>query len=289
MAKDNSSSDLYQRTTDRIIAALEQGTAPWIKPWRGSTQNGLPTNLSTGQEYRGINIVTLWSASVARGFEHDLWITYKQAQERGWQVRKGAKSEYIVKAGRAEKEVDGQEKPVSFNYLRSYCVFNIAEVDGAPLPQAEELTEHERIARAEAFIAATGAIIREGGDRACYYRAGDEIALPQLGRFECANSYYATLVHELTHWTGAEKRLDRQFGKRFADEAYAVEELCAEMGSAFLCAHLGIEGHLQHPQYISHWLRVLGQDKRAIFTAAAKASQAADYIRGFSEAAKEVV
>ncbi|MBA2592949.1 MAG: DUF1738 domain-containing protein [Gammaproteobacteria bacterium] len=281
MAKQHSTGDLYQRTTDRVIDALEQGVAPWIKPWRGGSTQGLPTNLSTGQEYRGINVVSLWCAAFARGFEHDLWVT--QAQEKGWQVRKGAKSECIVKVGQVVKDADeGEKDERTFSYLKSYHVFNVAEVEGAPLPASEPTTDHERIAAAEGLIAATGARVVEQGDRACYARSTDCIYLPALGRFTDAGAYYAIALHELTHWTGHDGRLERKFGKRFGDDAYAAEELVAEMGSAFLCGHLGIEGHLQHPAYVDHWLKVLKNDKRAIFTAAAKASQAADYVRAFA-------
>jgi antirestriction protein ArdC len=283
MATLNNSSnggDLYQRTTDRIIEALEQGTVPWIKPWTSASASGIPTNLATGKEYRGINVISLWCASVSRGFERDQWLTYKQAQEKGWQVRKGAKAEYIVKMGTGTT-TDEDEKERTFSYLKSYAVFNVAEVDGVPELPTTIVGEHEPIEAAEAFAKQTGADIREGGDRACYIPSIDAINVPKLGRFEDAGSYYSTLLHELTHWTGAKPRLDRTFGKRFGDEAYAVEELVAEIGSAFLCAHLGIEGQLQHPEYLAHWLKVLGQDKRAIFTAAAKASQAADFLRAF--------
>jgi antirestriction protein ArdC len=134
MAKQHSTGDLYQRTTDRIIQALEAGTVPWIKPWTGSTRSGIPMNLSTGKEYRGVNVITLWCAGVRRGFEHDLWITYNQAQERGWQVRKGAKAEQIIKVGQVvtEDAETGDEKVHS--YLRAFSVFNVAEVEGARCP-----------------------------------------------------------------------------------------------------------------------------------------------------------
>ena len=134
MAKQQSTGDLYQRTTDTIIAALEAGTVPWIKPWTAGTRSGIPSNLSTGKEYRGINVITLWCASVRRGFDHDLWMTYNQAQARGWQVRKGAKAEQIIKVGQVVKEDTETGDEETFSYLRSFSVFNVAEVEGAALP-----------------------------------------------------------------------------------------------------------------------------------------------------------
>lgn len=169
--------------------------------------------------------------------------------------------------------------------LRTYTVFNIAQVNGLPeaTESAAEMPEHERLAAVETFVAATSADVRIGGNQPMYVSSTDFIAMPALGQFRDANSYYATLLHECGHWTGAGHRLDRQLGNRFGTKAYAAEELIAEFAAAFLCAYLDITGELRHAGYIGDWISLLKEDDRAIFTAASKASEAADYLRAFSE------
>lgn len=273
---------IYQDVTARIIAQLEQGTAPWVRPWRATTADGMPTNLATKRAYQGINVVLLWSEAKERGFEHDYWLTYKQAEELGGQVRKGAKAAHITKYGTFEKEnADGDKEARMF--LKSYCVFNVAEIDGLDLPSPVAMTDHERNAGAETFIRATGATIHTSGSRAFYSPATDSITLPELGRFDSAPEYYATALHELAHWTGAKPRLARALSNGFGSPNYAREELVAELTAAFLCASLQIDGRLQHAEYLASWLRVLKEDSRAIFTAAGAATRAAEYLRAFSE------
>ncbi len=279
MAKHHSTrSDIYQEVTNTIIQQLEAGTAPWIKPWTGADNGLVPYNASTDTPYRGINVLMLWSAAVVRGFESDAWVTYKQAQAKGWQVRKGAKSARIVKVGQFEKDnANGETQSLSF--MRYYSVFNVAEIDGYVAPPAIELPEVERDRNAEEFIAQTGADVTERGGRACYIPSADTISLPPINTFTSAEHFYATALHELTHWTGNEKRLDRDLRGRFGDNSYAAEELIAEIGAAFLCASLQIPGELQHANYIDHWLDVLRGDKKAVFTAASKAQQASEYLQ----------
>lgn len=273
---------IYQDVTARIIAQLEAGAAPWVRPWRATTANGMPTNLATKRAYQGINVVLLWSEAKERGFEHDYWLTYKQAQELGGQVRKGAKSAHITKYGTFEKENSDGDKEARM-YLKSYCVFNVAEIDGIDLPAPVALTEHQRDQAADDFIQATGARIHQRGGSAFYRPSTDEIDLPELGRFNSAPEYYATALHELAHWTGAKSRLAGDLSNGFGSPNYAREELVAELAAAFLCASLQIDGHLQHAEYLSSWLRVLREDSRAIFVAAGAATRAADYLRAFSE------
>ena len=277
--------DLYQTVTDSIIAQIEGGTLPWLKPWHataGVSGGGMfPCNHITGRSYSGVNVMILWS----RAFASNRWMTYKQAQSIGATVRKGEKGTQIVFAAprKYEDKATGEEK--SYFFLKAYYVFNLDQIDGVEAqPVAAPVTEVERIASADAFIRATGAIINHRGNEAYYTPALDHITMPVIGAFETPAHYYATTLHELIHWTGAKHRLDRTFGKRFGDDNYAAEELVAEIGAAYACAHLSIEGKLRHADYVAAWLKVLKADKKAIFTAASAASKAADHLRAFSEA-----
>ena len=175
--------------------------------------------------------------------------------------------------------------------LRTFTVFNVAQIEDLPdgLIEPVDVTPvfDDPHAKTQAFIKATAADIRHGGDRACYVSSRDFISLPPFPAFKTAESYYATSLHELGHWSGAKCRLNRDLSGRFGSRAYAAEELVAELTAAFLCAHLGIVGELRHAGYVDSWLELLRADKRAIFTAASKASQAADYLRSFSEPASD--
>ena len=198
----------------------------------------------------------------------------------GAQVRKGEKASYVVfYQGNHRRDDTGTRL-----FARATPVFAAEQVEGYAAPALPEPPANpiEPIERADAFIAATGAVIHHGGSRAFYRRSTDDIHLPPREAFRgtAAEAYYSTKLHELTHWTGIESRCNRQFGKRFGDDAYAMEELVAELGAAFLCADLGISDapHADHAQYLDTWLRVLKADKKAIFTAASKASQAAEFL-----------
>jgi antirestriction protein ArdC len=288
-------SDVYQTITDRIVAQIEQGAGAWCMPWHsrrhGASELALPRNV-TGRAYRGVNVPVLWATAAAFGYASPIWATYKQWQERSCQVRKGEKSAMVVFWKSIEAENDDGETETHL-VARAYFVFNAAQVDGfdkiTKAPQSvEDLSEDQRIASAEAFFAATGSIVRHGGNRAFYTSSGDFIQMPLFGQFVDAQSYYSVLAHEHTHWTGSKSRLDRQFGARFGDQAYAFEELVAELGAAFLCATLGIsnEPREDHAAYIDSWLRVLKGDKKAIFTAASKAQAAVDYLQDLQAAAE---
>ena len=284
--------DLYQVVTDKIVAALEAGTPPWIRPWSGALE-AIPTNGASRRPYRGINYVLLTLEAQLRGFSRNVWLTYRQAGELGAQVRGGERGTTVVlfkrHEVRAEPSDDNSELRV-VPLLRSFTVFNVAQIDRLPerlqQPAAETnewLPEHAP----EELLAKSGARVEHGGFAAFYSVAEDRIQLPERVLFADAGSYYATALHELVHWTGHAKRLDRQLGKRFGDAAYAVEELIAEVGSAFLCASCGIDGRLEHAQYIGEWLKVLKNDKRAIFSASAKAQQAADYVESLARPAPQ--
>lgn len=258
--------DLYSRITDRIVADLEQGVRPWFKPWSTEHAAGRITRplRANGVPYRGINILMLWADAMAQGFACPFWMTYRQAQELGGQVRKGERGSLVVYADRftkTETDQKGEEIERAIPFLKSYVVFNAEQVDGLPArfsaTVAPPLDPVARIEHAERFFAATGADIRHGGGQAYYAIHHDYVQMPPFVSFRDAESYYATLAHEATHWTRHQSRLDRDFGrKRWGDEGYAAEELVAELGSAFLCADLGLTPEVRddHAAYIASWL-----------------------------------
>lgn len=288
--------DLYQHVTNRILEDLERGVRPWLKPWSASSVGGsIVPRRHNGIPYQGINVLLLWSEAMARGYTATTWMTYRQALELGAHVRKGETGSLVVFADRIKRTEDGENGESverSIPYLKSYTVFNVEQIDGLPpqyVPQVPAPASAEtRHAQAESFIAATRATLRFGGDRAYYAPAFDVIQLPPLSTFRDLESYYGTALHELTHWTGHVSRCARELnGHRFGSEAYAFEELVAELGSAFLCADLGITPEVRddHAAYLASWLTVLKQDKRAIFAAGSQAQRAADYLHGLQPAA----
>jgi antirestriction protein ArdC len=280
--------DVYAHVTAQIVTAIEQGVGNWRMPWHTSGRYAFsPINVTRHKAYRGINTVCLWAAAEAKGYESGEWGTYKQWLERGGQVRKGERSTTVVfwkfANDSAESQDDGAEHTASTSRLlftRGYAVFNAAQVDGYTAKSEPDIPMPERIERAEAFFQGIGATVRHGGNRAYYAPDSDHIQMPPFQAFGENVSYYSTLAHEHTHWTANPQRCDRQLGKRFGDNAYAAEELIAELGAAFTCAHLGLstEPRSDHAQYINSWLKVLKADKRAIFTAASKAQQATDFM-----------
>ena len=282
--------DIYETVTNRVIADLEKGVRPWVKPWNSEHLEGriMRPLRHNGERYSGINVLMLWSAAEEQGFASPTWMTYKQALTLGGQVRKGEHGSPVVYASTfaAEEETDDGDTVVKeVPFLKTYTVFNVEQIDGLPERYRESAPEPlnpvERIAEAEHFFAATGAEIRHVGTQALYSVTHDHIRMPPIDTFRDAESYYATLAHETTHWTRHPSRLDREFGrKRFGDEGYAREELVAELGAAYLCADLGLEPVVRedHAAYIKSWLKVLKEDKRAIFQAAAYAQRAADFL-----------
>ena len=283
--------DIHAEITNQLIAAIEADPGQPSMPWRRSSGPlFMPVNASTGNAYNGINIVSLWVSAEARGFATPTWATYRQWADLGAQVRKGEKSSLVIfyKEYDTDPNPDDADDDGKRRVARASYVFNASQVDGFALPGAPEpLGPVERIAAADRFIANTGARIEHGGERAFYRPSTDHIQMPDEGLFcgtdtmSRSEGYFATLVHELTHWTSPGHRLARDLGKRFGDSAYAAEELVAEIGSAFLCAELGItqDTRPDHAQYLAHWLKLLKDDSRAIFTAAAKASEAVAYLK----------
>jgi len=290
---------IYRRITEQIAAAIAAGAPRFEMPWHSTAGFlGLPSNAISGHVYRGINVVSLWVSAQIRGFGTDHWATYKQWQEAGARVRPGEKGSMIV----FYKELKGEEEDVENRdpkdhrlVIRASWVFNADQVENwiePPLPAADPVESLEQV---EVFVAATGAEIHEGGNIACYHAHADYIAIPSRSQFvgtstsSPTEAYYATLLHELTHWTGHPIRLNRSFSQRYGDEAYAVEELVAELGAAFLCAALGVTNVARpdHAAYVQSWLRVLGNDARAIFSAASKAVAAVDHLYKLAQPSPE--
>ncbi|MEY2494309.1 MAG: hypothetical protein QOJ45_801 [Verrucomicrobiota bacterium] len=282
--------DVFTRITDKIIADLEKGVRPWLKPWdAGNTAGKITRPLRhNGQPYSGIKIVMLWASAIEQGFTAPRWMTFRQAVELNAHVRKGEKGSLVVYANaitRTEANDAGEETEREIHFMKGYTVFNVEQIEGLPEiyhhKHESKLTPVERIAQAEEFFAATGADIRYRGDRAFYACEADYIQMPVIEAFRDAEQFYATLAHETAHWTKHTSRLARDFGsKSRGDEGYAREELVAELSSAFLAADLGLMPEVRddHAAYIASWLTVLKNDKRAIFQAAAYAQRAADFL-----------
>ena len=292
--------DIYQKVTDKIIADLEKGELTWLKPWSaGNTDGRIIRSLRhNGMVYNGINILMLWSAALEHGFQSPFWMTFNQAKEFGAHVRKGVAGSLVVYANtitKSEEQEDGTEEERKIPFMKGYTVFNVEQIEGLPehfYTKPETMADMpERLEHAESFFSATGAIVRHGGNSAHYSGGTDHVQMPPYESFVSRETYYATLAHELTHWTKHKSRLDRDFGRKtWGDEGYAKEELVAELGAAFLCADLGLtsEPGTDHAAYIQSWLKVLKDDKRAIFSAAAHAQRAADFLHGFQKSETEV-
>jgi antirestriction protein ArdC len=291
--------DIYQKITDQIVSALEKGVRPWHQPWNAEHADGRITRplRGNGLPYKGINVLVLWSAALEKGYAAPVWMTYRQAFELKANVRKGERGSLVVYADKIRRtETDsetGEEAERAIPFLKGYNVFNVEQIDGLPehyyaKPVPRIVNTIERIERAETFLANTGANVMHGGSRACYVPSTDNIHMPCIDFFRDAESYYATRAHETIHWTRHKSRLDREFGrKRFGDEGYAMEELVAELGAAFIAADLDLTPELrdEHASYIASWIQVLKDDKRAIFTAASHAQRAADYLHGLQPSA----
>ena len=283
--------DVYQRVTDKLLASLETCGA-WERPWLGrGGSSSMPVNVTTGRQYRGSNIVMLWMTAMERGFSRNVWGTFKQWQDKGAQVRKGESGTPIIwfsileRQGEPTEQGDAEKKRVPF--ARCSWLFNADQVDGYEASgEAVEVQQFDPIEQAEALMLASGAKVAHSGASAFYRPSTDEIVLPPREAFvatstaSAAEGYYGTALHELVHWSGAKPRLDRDLTGRFGSDSYAAEELVAELGSAFLCASLGVslEPRADHAAYLRAWIKILRNDKKAFVTAAAKASQASDYL-----------
>lgn len=300
--KSKSRADVYARITEKIVAELEQGVRPWVQPWSAGNADGRVTRplRHTGEPYTGINVILLWSESLERGFAAPLWMTYRQASQIGAQVRKGETGATVVYASRFTKtETDGrgEETERDIPFLKTYTVFNCDQIDGLPdhyYHRPDKVIDPvERIEHADRFFANTGAVIRHGGSKAFYSPSTDHIQMPPFESFRDAVSYAAVLSHETVHWTSSASRVGRDLSRYARDRTErAREELVAEIGSALLCADLAIVPELEprpdHASYIKSWAEILGNDKRAIFQAAAHAQRAVTYLHGLQPKADEV-
>ncbi|NCP12696.1 MAG: DUF1738 domain-containing protein [Sphingomonadales bacterium] len=290
---------LYDEVTASIIAQLEEGVFPWVRPWSTAmAAPGLPRNAVTGRAYSGINVLILWGAVIEGGWSSQDWLTFRQALAAGGCVRKGARGRTVFYADRCvpkgEREGgDGSERGEEARgiaFLKRFTVFNVSQCEGLPeglVSAPVPLPERELHASAEVLIAATGADFRIGGPDAFYSPSGDFVQVPPQPAFHHQIDYYRTALHELGHWTGHGARLGRDQTGRFGSAAYAREELVAELASAFLCAALGIQPTVRHADYLGSWLAVLRADSRAIFRAASQASKAAELLLQFQAIGQE--
>jgi antirestriction protein ArdC len=280
--------DLYAEVSTRIVAELERGAAPWVKPWSATAGQNTPCNAATNRPYSGCNVVLLWMAANA-GYRTPRYLTFKQALELGGNVRKGQHGTkvYFVKqlqvADRNSEEGETRIVPM----MREYTVFNVDQCEKLPddITTGKPMRVRNPDARdglADEFLRSTGADIREGHGEAYFVPSNDFISMPAFEAFKGADHFYNVAFHELTHWTGHKARLDRDLKNRFGSRDYAAEELVAELGAAFLSAEFGFDGDVRNAGYIATWIELLKADKRAFFTACSKASKSADYLRGLA-------
>jgi antirestriction protein ArdC len=279
---------LYQEITDKIVRQIEAGTIPWVQPWAEDQTLSIPRNATTHRAYSGVNILLLWDALFERSFSVNRWLTFKQALAFGGNVKKGERGTTVVYADSftPKKDSDSEDSGRRVPFLKRFTVFNIAQCENLPFDytvQPKQVSQALPIPAAEALIAASGAQFQRDDTKAYYHTGSDSIHTPPQESFFEPINFYRTALHELTHWTGAKHRLNRDFTGRFGSTAYAREELVAEIGSAFLCAALGIVPTVRHADYIGNWLEVLKNDGRAIVSAASHASKASDFLLAFTE------
>ncbi|HUX20122.1 MAG TPA: zincin-like metallopeptidase domain-containing protein [Spirochaetia bacterium] len=277
-------SDLYERVTAEIIRAIEAGMEEYKMPWHQAASSGFPRNASTGNHYRGVNTVALWATSQIRGYGLPYWATFLQWEKLGARIRRGEKASVVVFYKREEAPKDDEDRESARGarvVLKASFVFNVEQVDGWSSPEPITYEDRtEKLQGVDGFIESLGADILYGGEGASYNMTLDRIRMPERCYFigtdtsTPTEAFYSVLLHELVHWTGHPLRLHRDLSGRFGTSAYAVEELVAELGAAFLCADLGISLYPRgdHAAYVYSWLRVLREQKSAIFTAASSST-----------------
>lgn len=283
---------VFERISSKIIESMKSDPGKFEMPWHSASSVAFPVNASTHAPYRGINILSLWIDALSKSYVSGYWASYKQWQLLGAQVRKGERGTAVVFYKRVQPDKEDDDAKTGRSVFTSSHVFNLAQVEGwepiEPLPEKR----FEPDQQIEAFVRATGARVESGYAAALYRRDMDRIEMPPPAWFTGTasstplQSYYAVLLHELTHWSGAPHRLHREFGKRFGDQAYAMEELVAELGAAFMCSAFAIanEPRPDHAQYLTGWLKVLESDPRAIFTASSRAQEATQFLVDLAEA-----
>ena len=277
--------DVHAEITQGIVKQLEAGTVPWLQPWTSSARfSGMPRNYVSKRPYSGVNVLLLWCAAQEKGYSSSEWLTFKQAKEKGGAVRKGEKATTIVFYKRLDiKETTDTGEQIDKQVLlaREYHVFNADQCDGLEKASAEPskatTSESDLLPEFITAVRRTGVDLRHGGNAAYYSPVLDYVQIPPVADFKSAAGYMATLAHEMVHWTGNKKRLDRFEGPTERTD-YAFEELVAELGAAFTCAEFGIKGDLRHASYIKSWIKLLTDDKRALFRAASRASKAVAYL-----------
>jgi len=276
--------DIHQEVTDKLIAMMEAGRLPWVCPWKHGTSNLdslIPYNALSRRNYNGINIMLLWGDSIEYGTNG--WLTFNQCKQLGGTVKKGEKGRMIVffKPFEGKDKVTGEKK--MFPLLRHSHVFNVAQCEGLKLPAPRAVVAPVSPKGAVLEIATAHNVALSHGGNSAYFRpSNDTVQMPHFDQFKTEEGYSQTLAHELTHWTGHKSRLDRDLSgmKGLNHESYAKEELIAELGSAFLCAELGIKAdHDQSAAYLQSWLQGLRNDKRYIFSAASAARKATDFLQ----------
>jgi antirestriction protein ArdC len=284
--------DFYAQVTNTVIEMMESGIFSAKNEWTKTQVNAFNScNAVTKRRYSGINTIVLACAMLKNGFVSNEWLTFKQALENNTPVKKGSKSQTVFFYKTLKKENDKNEIE-KIPMLKSFNVFNVEQLENYTAPVVEVTTESEflMMEKAEEIMTKSGAKFNFGGDSAFFRPSTDSITLPTREQFSDEAFFYSVAFHELTHWTGAKTRLDRQNGKRFGDAAYAMEELVAELGATFLCADIDILPRTldNHASYLANWIQVLKDDKKAIFTAAAQAQKAHDFIMSLvNPAAKE--
>lgn len=260
---------MAQEITKNIIDDLQNGVASWIKPWNNSNYSRLPVNGKSLKGYNGVNWLSLLLSADKQGFESNQWFTFKQAKELGANVKKGSKGSKIIFCKQINQLDQETEEETNYTATKVYRVFAREQIEG--LPEAAK-NDNKNLASIEVFIKASQAEIKHSGDKAFFDPARNFIQVPEISYFKGSQDYYATVMHELIHWTAHKSRLDRDCSN------YAFEELVAELGAAFLCSHLGIEGNLQHSEYIGSWIKALSNDYKYITRAASQAQKAANYL-----------
>ena len=292
MERKSERQSLYAEVTARVIAELDEGRLPWVQPWDATAcPCAMPANAVTGRRYSGINVLILWAGVISSGFRSQRWLTYRQAQAAGGNVRKGERGTTVCYADRftprdeQAKAIDEDREARTIAFLKRFTLFNVDQCEGLPEAMAttpEVRPEAEMLPAVRSLIETSGADFRIGGGEAYYSPGGDYVAVPPRAAFGEPITWYRTALHELGHWTGHPTRLDRNQRGGFGSADYAREELVAEMASAFACASLAIRPTVRHADYIASWLKVLRDDDHAIFRAASAASKAADYLLAFA-------
>lgn len=267
---------VFETVTANIIESLENGVKPWECPWNNGISQKLtiPFNFSTHNHYKGINVLCFWSHAINSGFNSSGWMTFNQIKNLGLKLKKGSKAAAGIYFGKSEKENEEGKKEEYF-FAKQFSVFNCDQVEGLK----EEFQNVGNNKNINELLGKLNVAISHVGNKAYYDRSTDVVTMPAKERFSNEADYYATLIHEVAHWTGAETRLNRTKGARFGDADYAFEEMVAELTAAFVMAELGLAGHnAQHENYIGSWLKALQSNSKYVYEAAKLAEKAANFI-----------